>query len=427
MMTEHDQNQASFQALLQQHFLQNAANDPLQKIKAKAWERLQELGLPTRRTEVFRYLRLRALFSQNYALPSTCDLSSNEIASHIYPECIHSVLVFINGHFQSSLSNTKALPEKLVISTLDNAMRTYGTLLNNQWNKLIKEESDPFTMINAALHRNGLFLYVPPKTVVESPIQILHITHSNDQPALLLPRLHLFAGMHSQISIITSQALLSGTEYCFNQAAEFALEEDAHVQYTQMTTKLPTEAWHFDAVRAHLKRNSTFKTLSITNGSATVRNDYNVVLGGENAEASLNGLWMLSGKNEAHTNVVIDHQAPHCRSMQLYKGVLDDLSRSSFEGKILVRQAAQKTEAFQLNNNLLLSDRANADSKPNLEIFADDVKASHGATVGQLDEEHLFYLKTRGFSEASAKNILVHSYCKEVLDKIPVRSITKNF
>lgn len=423
MMTEQDQNQATFQALLQQHYLQNSASDPLLKIKARAWDRLQELGLPTRRTEVYRYLRLRHLFSQHYGLSQPGEITTKEIAPHVYPECTHSVLVFVNGHFQSTVSNTTALPQKLVILTLDEAMRTYGTLLNNQWAKLIKEETDPFSIINAALHRNGIFLYLPPKTVIETPIQILHIVNTHDQPSLLLPRLHLFAGTQSQISLISSQALLSGTDYCNNQAAEFALEEDSHVQYTQMATNVTPEAWHFDAVRANLKRNSTLKTLSVTNGSATVRNDYRVALAGENSEASLNGIWMLSGKNEAHTNVVIDHQAPHCRSMQLYKGVLDDFSRSSFEGKIFVRQAAQKTEAFQLNNNLLLSDRANADSKPNLEIFADDVKASHGATVGQLDEEQLFYLKTRGFSEAAAKNILVHSYCKEVLDKISIPSL----
>ena len=132
---------------------------------------------------------------------------------------------------------------------------------------------------------------------------------------------------------------------------------------------------------------------------------------------------MLSGKNESHTHVLVDHQAPNCRSMQLFKGALNDVSRSSFEGKILVRQLAQKTEAFQLNNNLLLSDRANADSKPNLEIFADDVKASHGSTVGQLDAEQIFYMKTRGFSDADAKNLLVYGYCQEVIEMISVDSV----
>jgi Fe-S cluster assembly protein SufD len=152
----------------------------------------------------------------------------------------------------------------------------------------------------------------------------------------------------------------------------------------------------------------------------TTRHDYRVAMSGENSEALLHGLLTLKDRREAHNNILIDHQAPHCRSNQLFKGVLSDVSRSSFEGKILVRQEAQKTEAFQLNNNLLLSERANADSKPNLEIFADDVKASHGATIGQLNAEHLFYLKTRGLRDIEAKKLLVNGFCREILDLIPI-------
>ena len=155
----------------------------------------------------------------------------------------------------------------------------------------------------------------------------------------------------------------------------------------------------------------------MTEGAKTVREDYKIALNGENGEADLNGLWVLKEKNECHVNVMIEHVAPHCRSNQLFKGVLDDFARSSFEGKIWVRKEAQKTDAFQLNNNLLLSDHANADSKPNLEIFADDVKASHGSTMGQVDEEQLFYLKTRGFSKEVAEKFLVRAFCQEVLQK----------
>lgn len=417
MITEQDQNQVLFFELLKQHYQTPGSHEMLQKIKSKAWDRLQEIGLPTRQTEVFRYLRLRNLFSQNYALPLLTKISAKEIAPYVIPECRQSILVFVNGHYHSELSNWDALPRNLVISSLEEAMRPYGTLLNNQWAKLIKEETDPFALINASLHQNGLFVYIPPKTKMSIPVQILNCVDIQGNPSLLTPRAHFFVGSQAEISIISSQAILSGSDFCMNQAAEFSLEEGAQVKYIQKPLDLPEKVWHFDAVRAHLKRSSNFKTISITNGSATVRHDYRVTLAGENAEVSLNGLWKLSGKSEAHTHVLVDHQAPHCRSMQLYKGVLDDFSRSSFEGKILVRQAAQKTEAFQLNNNLLLSDRANADSKPNLEIFADDVKASHGATVGQLDEEQLFYLKARGFSDMAAKQMLVHSYCKEILDQ----------
>ena len=203
--------------------------------------------------------------------------------------------------------------------------------------------------------------------------------------------------------------------------------KEPRLDYTQALCGEHRLAWHLDAFRATLKRDSYLKTVSVTEGGMTVRNDYRITLAGENAEALLNGIWMLSDKREAHANIFIDHQAPICRSFQLFKDVLTDFSRSSFEGKIMVRQAAQKTEAFQLNNNLLLNDHAHADSKPNLEIFADDVKASHGATFGQLDPDQLFYLKTRGFSDETAKNLLIYGFCEQVIELIPILSLRQEF
>lgn len=423
MIRELDQEYAGFQALLEKHYEKSSGSESLQKMKSKTWEHFLKIGLPTKRTEVFRYLKLRNLFSQPYEIAQAPTLSPETIAPYIYPECRQSVLVLVNGQYQPALSNVTGVSNRVVITPLEEALRTYGTFLNNQWTKSLKEESDPFVLINGALHHNGIFVYLPPKTIVETPIQILHVIDAGDKPVLLHPRFHLFAGAHSQASFASSIAIISGSQYCLNQTAEFSIEEDAHINYTQTPWGHEPKAWVFDAVRAQLKRNSTLRTVCVTNGSATVRNDYRVTLTGENSEVSLNGLWMLSDKNEFHSNILIEHQAPHCRSNQLFKGVLNDFSRSSFEGKILVRQAAQKTEAFQLNNNLLLSDRANADSKPNLEIFADDVKASHGATVGQLDNDLIFYLNARGLTEDEAKDILVHSYCKEVLDLINIPSL----
>lgn len=434
-MTTLGQNQSqNFQELLEQHFRVSAKDGGLlQKPREKAWDHFLALGLPTKRTEVYQYVRLKDLFSQSYILSKPSDLSHADIASYIYPECTDSLIVFVNGHYQPGLSKTQGLPKRLVVANLNDAARTYGAFLNNQWAKTIQEETDPFAILNAALSRDGAFIYLPPKSVVETPMQVLQIVHGSDGSngnnghMLMQPRLQVFVGSQSEVSIISSLATIPGSGssngFCFNYAADLTIEEDAHVKYTQISCDVPKDAWILDAVRARLKRNSTLKAVNVTTGSATVRNDFHVILTGENAEASLNGIWMLSDKCEAHTNVLMDHQAPNCRSMQLFKGVLDDFSRSSFEGKIHVRQIAQKTEAYQLNNNLLLSDRANADSKPNLEIFADDVKASHGATVGQLDQEQLFYMKCRGFAEKDAKKMLVRSFCKEVLDLLPIQSI----
>ena len=425
MMLEPQLESNAFQSLLESLLIKAGSGDSMQKLRLKAWDHFLEMGLPTRETEVYRYIKLRSLFSKSYVPSYPTDVSPETIDPYIYPESKESFIVFVNGHFQPKLSNLKALSKKVVVSTLDDAVHTFGAFLNNQWTKSLKEETDPFAIINTALHRDGVFIYLPPKTTSIAPLQVLYVIDSRDKAMIQFPRLNLFAGAQSQIDIVSSQALISGKAYCINQVTDIAIEEEGHIRYTQIACGEQPDFWHFDATRANLKRNSTFKTVSVTDGSATVRQDYRVALAGENSEALLNGVWMLDEKREAHTHVIVDHQAPHCRSMQLYKGVLNDFSHSSFEGKILVRQAAQKTDAFQLNNNLLLSERAIADSKPNLEIFCDDVKASHGATVGQLDKEQLFYMKTRGFTENEAKNFLIYAYCKEVIDMITLPSLKK--
>lgn len=398
-------------------------SDPLYKARKKAWDRFLELGLPTRRTEVYRYIKLRQLFSQDYEIPVEQPLlDKGSIEPYIFPECRQSVIVFVNGCFDESLSNIEGIPSKVSIVPLESAQRTYGTFINNFWTQTLKEETDPFAALNLALHRNGAFIYIPPKTVIEPPLQILNLISVSGKPLFITPRTTCFVGSQSEINIISSQQVLQGDGYFANQVIEWAVEEGSSVYYTKALADEKVGAWHFDAIRANLKRNAIFKTVNVTQGSLTSRVDYRVNLMGENSEALLNGVWMLSGKREAHTNILINHLAPHCRSYQLFKGVLNDSSRSSFEGKILVDQIAQKTEAFQLNNNLILSDHAHADSKPNLEIFADDVKASHGATVGQLDEDQLFYMRARGIQAMDAKNLLIQGYCDQIIEMVKIPS-----
>lgn len=413
----------AFKTTLEKFLANNDQAAAWQKARLKAWDHFLQLGLPNRRTELYRYIKVRHLFAQSYDLPPVSTLTANQIAPYVQPECKKSLIVFVNGDYQPLLSCREAIPEQVFISNLEEAALTYGTFLNNQWTKSLKEEQDPFVAINGAVHRQGAFVYIPPKTVIEAPIQILHLIQTENQLCMLAPRLNVFAGAHSQVTFLAPQKQLSAHGYFINQVVEMALEENAHVHYNQVLCDEHPTAWHLDALRATLKRNATLKTVCVTEGSMTVRSDYHVVLAGENAEVFLNGVWMLKDKREAHTNVFIEHQAPNCRSFQLFKGVLNDFSRSSFEGKIMVRQAAQKTEAFQRNDNLILSDHAHADSKPNLEIFADDVKASHGATVGQLDQDQLFYMKTRGFDTASAKNLLIYGFCEQVIEMLSVASI----
>lgn len=423
MITEHGLEQETFRTLLENLRSQAQHEDLLEKIRQKAWQHYLSLGLPSRQNEPYRYIKLRQLFSQPFHSVCAGVAPSIDTTSWIYPECRHSYLVFVNGTYAPELSCLDALPKNVVVSSLQEATQTYGAFLNNHWGRSLKEEKDPFVALNGALHQKGTFLYLPPKSTVEVPLQILHVVNSNDNFQMVMPRFHLFAGSQSSIKVIATQKNIAPKGYFVNQVTELILDEGAHVHYTQALCDEHPQSWHLDALRAVLKRDCRLETVCVTKGSSTVRTDYRISLTGENAEAHLNGVWMLNDRREAHANVLMDHQAPNCRSNQLFKGVLTDLSRSSFEGKILVKQAAQKTEAFQRNNNLLLDDRAHANSKPNLEIFADDVKASHGATVGQLDQDQLFYMKTRGISDEASKNMLIYGFCEQVIEKIGIPSL----
>lgn len=423
MIVQPGLEQETFKALLETLRAQSNRADALEKIRQKAWQHYLSLGLPSKKNEAYRYIKLRHLFSQPHRLATEKSLTSVQIAPWVYPECKQSLLVFVNGAYAAELSCLGALPEKAAVSSLPEAVQTYGAFLNNHWTKSLKEETDTFAALNGALHQRGAFLYLPPKTIVESPIQILHLVTGDDPYQMLMPRLQIFAGAQSSLQVVASQKNLGASGYFVNQVTEVILDEGSHVHYTQALCGEHPQAWHLDAFRATLKRDSVLKTVCVTEGSSTVRTDYRISLAGENSEAFVNGVCMLEDKREAHAHILMEHQAPRCRSNQLFKGVLTDFSRSSFEGKIMVRQAAQKTEAFQLNNNLVLSDHAHADSKPNLEIFADDVKASHGATVGQLDPEQLFYMKTRGFSGQEAKNLLIYGFCEQVIEMISLPSL----
>ena len=397
--------------------------DHLEKLRHKAWQHYLGLGLPGNHHESYRYVKLRKLFSEPFSLG--IEKQFLLYPSYIYPECQRSLIVFLNGRFSPQLSNVEALPAKVVLSPLNEAAQTYGALINNHWTKTLKDEKDAFASLNGALHPHGAFFYVPPNTRIEAPIQVLHLFDQEDISQIFMPRFQVFVGRQSEVAFVSSQKHLGAAPYFINQVFECAIEESAHVKYIQGLVGEQPHSWHFDAIRAVLKQDSTFKTVCVTEGSAGVRSDYKISLIGENAEASLNSISLLFDKKESHANVFMDHQAPSCRSHQLFKTVLSDFSRASFEGKIMVRQAAQQTEAFQLNKNIFLSNHAQADSKPNLEIFADNVKASHGATFGQLDPDQLFYMKARGFSEDLAKNLLIFGFCEEIFEMIPLSSMRK--
>lgn len=404
-----------FYAVLKKAFEQVQAADPLKGLREKAWDHFLELGLPEKKQEAFQYVPLRQIYEKNFKFVLEHNFTSQEVAPYIYPECRRSHLVFVNGCFRPELSNWSALPKQAVVIPLLEAVRSYGTFLQNRWSKTLKEETDPFCILNLALHTQGVFVYIPPKIVLKEPIQCLYLGETEN--LLSQPRVQIFAASQSEVSWISS---MEATGW-MNEVVDIALEDGAQFKHASMTKR--ESGWLTSALRATLKRSSRFEAWNVLSGGQLSRFSSRISLNGENGEALLQGIWMLNENHQAHTHVVMDHHAPHCHSLQKFKGVMADISQASFEGKILVRQPAQKTEAYQLNNNLILGDHAIAYSKPNLEIFADDVKASHGATVTQIDEEQLFYLNSRGIGSSDAKKLLVQGFCREIIDQIPFTSL----
>jgi Fe-S cluster assembly protein SufD len=414
--------QAFFTALQSQ--LEERTQDPLKTFRAKSFQKLTEMGLPSRSHEAFRYVPLREFYLSSFQ-PATVDtLDRSDIAEAVLPECQHSHLVFVNGSFSLELSDITALPKQIILSSLKEASLTHGSFLQSYLTRTLKEEKDPFALINLALHESGAFMYLPPKLEVEPLLQWIYVT-TGKESQLALPRIHMALGAHSQLRTVITHYKKGAASSWTAPALELSLEEGADLSLFQFPQE--ETAWQFESMRAQLKKNAKFQSLSLMLGAKAVRQSYRIELQGENSEVHLNGLSVLGGGNTAHTHATVEHQAPHTRSMQKFKGILADHSQSSFEGKIFVCPEAQKTEAYQVNHNLLLSQGAIAYSKPNLEIFADDVKASHGATISQLDEEQLFYLKARGIKPEAAKRLLTQGFCREMINQIPYDSLLQKW
>lgn len=372
--------------------------EAIKRAKKKCYERFSELKLSKKQSEFLE------------KCSSTTALESSFDKALILPECKNSYIVLVNGRLATELSDFSALSGGCQILSLQAAYRTYSTLLVNSLQKSAKESGSAMHLLNAAMAADGVCILVAANFVGNVPLQIISIV---DAP--IYSKIYIFAKSSSQLTLVqTKENILP-----YNQSVELVCEENARITVEELYEK---ESGFFEHVQTTLKKNSAFSTTFVTNASGTNR-EIQVALSGENAEADSNGVWLLDSSSDIQTAVTMEHKEPHCRSMQLFKGVLQDSATSDFNGTIQVRQKAQKTESYQLNKNLLLSEGAKARCTPNLEIFADDVKASHGATIGKLDPDHLFYLKSRGISERDSKSFLVRGFCEEVLAKLTVCSL----
>ena len=424
MVTEIAKEQSAYGAAFRR--LQEGADTPawVARLRESAFSSFERLGLPTVSQEEWKYTNVAPLAKTHFepAAAGAPALRAAQLEPYTYEETRGSRLVFVNGFYRPELSSTEALPDGFVASDLSAALRDeeYAEILRGRLARGADFNENAFTALNTAFLGSGAFVLVPAGAQLETP---LHLLFLSDGQTASFPRVLVVAGRGSSATVIESYAGAGGGEpYFTNAVVEVALEEGARLNHYKVQRE-STEAFHVATTRAELARSSSFNLTTVTLGARLSRHDVQVTLDGEGAECWVDGLYFVGADQHTDTHSVIDHRRPHCTSHQLYKGILDGKARAVFNGKVFVREGAQQTDAQQTNRNLLLSNEARVDTKPQLEIFADDVKCAHGATVGQLEEEELFYLASRGLDLELARNLLTYGFAEEVIEKIKIESI----
>ncbi len=396
----------------------------LNEIRKEAMDRLSELEFPTNRNEEWKYTDVSPILKHNFipAVNTTIpEFTKEEIKKFLFHNFDYHLLVFVNGFFSSELSIISQLPKGVVVGSLKKISKEDPELISRYVNKISKIEN-AFNALNTAYILDGLVVIVPDGIAVEKPIQVLYLNTSENELVLSLPRNLIIAGKNSQVSVIANYSGFGDKLYFNNITTEIFVDEYAVVDLCKVQSE-NENSYHIEKVQAQQKKNSLFNHYNVTFGGAIVRNDINSLLDGENTETHYYGLYMANGKQHVDNHTFIDHAKPNCMSNELYKGILDDNSRGVFNGKIIVRQDAQKTNAYQQNKTILLSKSATIDTKPQLEIFADDVKCSHGATVGHLDEISEFYIRSRGVPQELAKSMLIRAFANDVIETIKIEPL----
>jgi len=396
--------------------------------REEAFEHFERAGFPTVREEEWKYTNVapiaRARFQPVLGFKNATRSLSGNAKNLLFPEAKESRLVFVNGVFQRELSSSN-LPDGVVVSDLSEVLGhpREELLVREQFE--LRRDVNGFVALNTALFSNGAFVLIPRGVELNAPIHLAFISQSQngDAPASF-PRVLIVAEENSSATIVESYAGI-GSGACFtNAVVNVIAKSGARVQHHKVQRE-SNSAFHIANTSASLSRGSRYDTTNINLGAQLSRHDIAVTFDEEGGECAVDGLYMIGAEQHSDTHSVIDHRQPHCASRQLYKGVLDGKSHAVFNGKVFVRHGAQQTDAQQTNKNLLLSEDARVDTKPQLEIFADDVKCAHGAAVGQLNEDEVFYLESRGLNPALARNMLTYGFAEEVIEKIKIDSIKK--
>jgi Fe-S cluster assembly protein SufD len=406
--------------------LGESSDDGLHALRSAAIERFAEIGWPTLHDEEWRFTPLSALAEVPFqpAPAESVDLSAIDL-ERLLPDTgpCHQV-VLVNGQFVPRFSRPTGLPEGVLVGSLATALDAWGASIRPHLAQYARYEDAPFVALNTAFLRDGIFVYLPRGAVLRQPLHLVYIATSGGQPSVVHPRTLVVCESNSQATIVQSYLPAGDGVYFTNAVSEFVLDENAYVHHCKLQRE-SKQAFHIETLQIQQRRGSNFASQSLTLGGRLVRNDINAVLAGEGGECTLNGLYVADGHRLVDNHTRIDHVSPHCASHELYKGILDGHARGVFNGKIFVHQDAQKTDAKQTNKTLLLSDDAAINTKPQLEIFADDVKCTHGATIGQLAADALFYLRARGLGAKEARSLLTFAFANDVLRNIKVEPLRR--
>jgi Fe-S cluster assembly protein SufD len=392
--------------------------------RRQALERFSALGFPTTRDEEWRFTSVAPIAETPFVLAANgaSALHAQDLELLRLPGVAAATLVFANGRYVPALSDIGRLPDGVRVDNLAQAIANPGTGVETHLTRAADAGRHAFTALNTASLVDGAFVSVPDGTSVDRPIHILFVATAGERPAMAHPRVLVVIGAGSRATIVESYAGRHASRYFSNAVTEVFAGENARVDHYKLQQEGAAAA-HIGSMYVRAARSSTVTCHSISLGGALVRNDVSVVLDGEGAECTLNGLYLGEGRALVDNHTTIDHARAHCASREIYKGILADHARAVFNGKIIVRPDAQKTDAKQTNKALLLSEDAQINTKPQLEIFANDVKCTHGAAIGQMDDEAIFYLRARGLDEHEARRILIQAFASDVLSRIPLAAL----
>ncbi len=378
-------------------------------------------GVPSRKHEEYKYVNVDQILKDDFVLATQKNISKEQI-EHLKILKGAFIAVIVNGVFNEELSQLNNLPKGLIISSISSAAENNKLIFEKHYSRYAEINTDSFVALNTSLAKSGVFINVEKSVIVETPIHIIHVSSANEN-IIINPRNLIVVDENAQAKIIESYETIDSSSKIFNNAlTEIVVCENSIVDHYKIQDENEF-GYLLNTTQVVQQKKSLFSTHTFTLSGSLVRNNLNIVLDGEHIETHLNGLYLTNGNQVVDTHTVVDHRKPNCNSNELYKGIIEGKSSATFNGKIFVRKDAQKTNAFQSNKNILLSDDGTINTKPQLEIYADDVKCSHGTSTGKLDADKIFYLRARGLSEASAKKLLMHAFASEVVNTIKIEAL----